>query len=202
MEPVVFSRYILRSTESIKKRMCGLVFVFVVIMVPFVLCRRAAIGSGVALAAHVVFSERARRQAGSMLRGSVLAALAGTGTVCAGLAYFNPTTQAANADADADSDADSAGPPRTQPNAPRTAVAAADPPPLRRRWYGDDSAVRRGSALDAAPVRVRENGSRDLRLTIFRAGLRRWIANLSPNAQRLVRVRRGGGEGGGGPLFF
>ncbi|CAM9128135.1 unnamed protein product, partial [Hapterophycus canaliculatus] len=52
--------------------------------------RRAALGSGMALAAHVAFSERARRQASGMLRGSLLAALAATATVCAGLVYLKP----------------------------------------------------------------------------------------------------------------
>lgn len=130
-----------------------------------------------ALAVHVAFSERARRQAGSMLRGSVLAALAGTATMCAGLAFLNPSIQAGGGGGDDDDGDDSAEPPRTEPVVPTIEVAAA--------------AAAAAAADRPSRVRVREDGSQGSRLTVYGAGLRRWIASLTPSAQRLVSVRSG-----------
>ncbi|CBN79235.1 conserved unknown protein [Ectocarpus siliculosus] len=129
--------------------------------------RRAALGSGIALAAHVAFSERARRQAGSMLRGSLLAALAGTATVCASLAYLKPgeggRERTASSSASSDSDA------QVEAEEEEPGADVVDPSPTQgpRRERGQDTLSRiRG----------------------FRDGLQRWMTGVSPTTRNMVHL--------------
>lgn len=141
------------------------------------LCRRAAIGSGAALAVHMALSQRARLQAGAMLRGSVLAALAGTATVCACLAYVSPARQN-----DDEHDGSS--------SQPQAILAAPEEQATnsRRRWYGES---RNEAAPDAG--RTDESEAQGSRLRTYRAGLQRWMTRLAPSAQRLVSLATAGG---------
>ncbi|CAB1096469.1 unnamed protein product [Ectocarpus sp. CCAP 1310/34] len=129
--------------------------------------RRAALGSGIALAAHVAFSERARRQAGSMLRGSLLAALAGTATVCASLAYLKPGEGGRERNASSSASSDSDAQVEAEEEAPGGVVVDPSPSQGPRRERGED-----------ALSRVRR----------FQDGLQRWMTGVSPTTRNMVRL--------------
>eukprot|EP00752_Nemacystus_decipiens_P003233 g2991.t1 len=132
--------------------------------------RRAAVGSGLALAAHMAFSERARRQAGAMLRGGFLAALAGTATVCAGLVYLKPgesvreeSSSDANDDSDRQESAETEGGDEEEDTDVDVAMATSIP---------EDG----------------EGGENASRMRRYRDGMRRWLTAVSPSTRNLVRL--------------
>lgn len=103
-----------------------------------------------------------------MLRGGFLAALAGTATVCAGLAYLKP------------------GEPAHGGQASSTATCAP---------YGDEPAdadAERGAAADATSsaeeAASREEGEETLsRVQRCRDGVKRWLSTVTPNTRNMVR---------------
>lgn len=105
-------------------------------------------------------------QAGSMLRGSLLAALAGTATVCASLAYLKPgeggRERTASSSASSDSDA------QVEAEEEEPGADVVDPSPTQgpRRERGQDTLSRiRG----------------------YRDGLQRWMTAVSPTTRNMVR---------------
>ncbi|CAN0224006.1 unnamed protein product [Laminaria digitata] len=101
-----------------------------------------------------------------MLRGSLLATLAGTATVCAGLIYLKPgseTPDQASSTAGSGGEADAGG--------------SRDPSERGREGEGE------GEGLG-----LPEAGGRSTRLRKYRAGPWRCITALSPSAKTLIRL--------------
>ncbi|CAM9118709.1 unnamed protein product [Scytosiphon promiscuus] len=127
--------------------------------------RRAALGSGIALAAHMALSERARRQASGMLRGSLLAALAATATVCAGLVYLKPGESGDVRE--------------------RISSNATDRTDQGR---ASESEEKEGGG-DVSGESLREGGEgRVSRPLKYRQGLRRWLTVVTPSTRNMVRL--------------
>lgn len=112
-----------------------------------------------------------RRQAGSMLRGSLLAGLAGTATVCAGLVYLRPG-QGVPGHASADA------PGRDQPvdaeEEPKVDASSETSPPGGE----GETETSRGEVGEERLSRVRR----------YRDGVRRWLGTVTPSTRNLVRA--------------
>lgn len=106
-------------------------------------------------------------QAGAMLRGSFLAALAGTATVCAGLVYLKPGESVGN-ESSSSGDATDDGSDQGQP-AETVADTSVD-----------------ASAGVSGPEEEGE-GRRLSRVWRYRDGMRRWLTTVKPSTRNLVR---------------
>lgn len=100
-----------------------------------------------------------------MLRGSFLAALAGTATVCAGLVYLKPGESVREESA---SQVTSDGPDRGQPPA-------------------EDAEEEADEEMSEEACSPAEGEERLSRMRRYRDGMRRWLTTVTPSTRNLVR---------------
>lgn len=120
-----------------------------------------------------------------MLRGSLLATLAGTATVCAGLVYLKP--EAETPDQISNSAAASISPSRDRSAAAAATAAVAVGAGGEGGASGSRDPSMREGGEEGEGLGLPEAGGGATRLSKYRAGLRRCITALSPSANNLVR---------------